>query len=384
MGLISLIFSRDEHAVRILRLLLAELDMEAEHVADLAKAQERLWCQKYDGVFAEIDDAQGADLLRLVRKSKHNRRSIAFALSGTSVRMNSAFSVGAHFVLQKPLAVEKVKRTLKAAHGLMMREQRSHYRHPTAVKVNLKIPAGRLVTATLKDLSQSGAMIDADVVLRKAQALHLRFVLPETDIVIETDGQVTWSDPTGRAGVRFENMDEGLRAQLLQWVMARSMEEEQPRAKLAEKPAASAMGEKEKVAGPEVSGSSSAEMEIEVEIIEPEESDYEEIDVRLRTTLRGKYRAPLKVLAFDHGRPVILNGECSNLSELGVSAELEEQCRVDDRVLLQLSVPGTDSPLVLHAVFRYQEGKRCGFEFIAIPPNALQRLRQSVKELPVE
>src|SRR3954453_9552582 len=126
MGLTSLIFSRDERAVRILGLLLTELDIKVEQVTDLAKAQERLWCQKYDGVFAEIDDEQGAGLLRLVRKSKQNRRSIAFALSGTAVRMNSAFELGAHFVLQKPLQVDKIKRTLKAALGLMMRALRSH------------------------------------------------------------------------------------------------------------------------------------------------------------------------------------------------------------------------------------------------------------------
>ena len=126
------------------------------------------------------------------------------------------------------------------------------------------------------------------------------------------------------------------------------------------------------------------EMEIEVEIIEPDPVEYEDIDVRLRTTLRGQYRAPLKVLAFEHGHPVIVNGECSNLSELGVAAELEEDCQMDDLVLLQVTVPGKETPLVLHAAFRYKEGKRCGFEFVAVPPQSLQVLRQSVKELPVE
>jgi DNA-binding response OmpR family regulator len=386
MGLTSLIFSRDERAVRILGLLLTELDIKVEQVTDLAKAQERLWCQKYDGVFAEIDDEQGAGLLRLVRKSKHNRRSIAFALSGTAVRMNSAFELGAHFVLQKPLQVEKIKRTLKAAHGLMMREQRSHYRHPTATKVNLKTPTGRAVTATLKDLSQSGAMIDADVVLRKAQILHLRFVLPETEVVIETAGQVTWSDPTGRAGIRFENLDVRSQEQLVQWVIARSVESEQPAdSKGTTKASSATAATKQPEAKPvAVNQVASPEMEIEVEIIEPDAVEYEDIDVRLRTTLRGQYRAPLKVLAFEHGRPVIVNGECSNLSELGVAAELEEDCQMDDLVLLQVTVPGVESPLVLHAVFRYKEGKRCGFEFVAVPAKSLQVLRQSVKELPVE
>jgi c-di-GMP-binding flagellar brake protein YcgR len=376
MGLMALIFSHDERAVRMLRILLAELNVQVEYTAEFLRAQELLWCQKYDGVFAECDDEHGAALLRAVRKSKHNRRSIAFALSGTAVRMNSAFELGAHFVIQRPLAVEKVKRTLKAAHGLMMREQRSHYRHPTAVKVNLRTESGKTFSATLKDLSQSGALVDAEAVLRKDQSIHLMFMLPDTSIVIESEGKVTWSDPTGRAGIRFEIMPDASRKELLQWVIARSVEGEQANPLTMEVAGATANVAHTTA----ISNPAHSTLDLEVEIIEPEELE----DVRLRTTLRGEHRAPLKLLAFEHGRPVIINGECANLSESGLAAELEEEIQIDDPVLLQVKLPGAATPLVMHAEFRYKEGVRYGFEFVGLSEKLQQLLRKSVKDLPVE
>ena len=371
MGLTSLIFSRDERAIKILGLLLSELDMKTEHAGTLAQAQECVAQQKYDGVFAECETEDGAQLLRSVRKSKHNRRSIVFALSATELKMNAAFELGAHFVLQKPLAVEKVKRTLKAAHGLMMREQRSHYRHPTSSKVILRTASGKTISGWLKDLSQSGAMIDADLPLRRDQPISLRFTLPETSITLEVEGKTTWSDLTGRTGVRFETLSEATQKQLLQWVIARSMDVEN-------------------VAAPEVilpaedgsKASSDAEdaemMDLEVEVIEPEE------DLRLRKTLRGEHQAPVKLLAFEHGRPVIVSGKSVNLNETGMAVELEEDLILDGPVLLQIGMTRAAGTLVVHAEFRQKEGQKYGFEFVSLTAEAQSKLQQAVKDLPVE
>src|SRR5262245_45443733 len=178
MGLKSLIFSNDERLVRILKIMLTELAIEAEHVTEFERAQNCLLQQKYDGVFSECETEEGANLLCAVRKSKHNTRSIVFALSESTIKMRFAFELGAHFVIHKPLVVEKVKRTLKAAHGLMMREQRAHFRHPTTTQVVVKTPDGPSFSASLRDLSQSGALVESRTTLRRGQQLQLRFQLP--------------------------------------------------------------------------------------------------------------------------------------------------------------------------------------------------------------
>lgn len=368
---VSLIFSHDERAIKMLGLLLSELNIETEHAATLAHAQECLARQKYDGVFAECEAEDGVALLRSVRKSKHNRRSIVFALSGAALKMNVAFDLGAHFVLQKPLVVEKVKRTLKAAHGLMMREQRSHYRHPTSSKVTLRTVTGKTFGAWLKDLSQGGALIDSDMVLRKDQSISLRFMLPDTSVTVEVEGKTTWSDPTGRAGVKFETLSQATQKQLLEWVIARSMDIESVAA-----PAFSAAEVGRTTAATECE----AELaDFELEVIEPELDD-----IRVRETLRGEHHAPIKLLSFEHGRPVIASGTCTSLNESGLAAELEEDVALDGPVLLRVELARTAEPLVVHAEFRQKEGSRYGFEFVGLSPAAQQRLVQTVHELSVE
>src|ERR1700744_1016051 len=119
MVLRCLLFSDDERAVRLLRASLGDLSIEVEHCTKLERAQELLLRQKFDGVVSDCDLSHGPDLLQLVRRSKHNRRSIIFALTNIEIKMSAAFELGAHFVIYKPITSERVKRTLNAAHGLM-------------------------------------------------------------------------------------------------------------------------------------------------------------------------------------------------------------------------------------------------------------------------
>jgi CheY-like chemotaxis protein len=367
MGLVTLIFSSDERAVRILRLLLKDLSIQVQHVVDFEKAQESLWRQKYDGIFADCEDAQGAMLLKSVRKSKHNRRSIAFALSGSAVKMSAAFELGAHFIIHKPFVTEKVKRTLNAAHGLMMREQRTNFRHPLSTHVTLRLGQGSPYNALIRDLSQNGALIESGTILKKGQPVQLNFVLPDTSASIEAHGRITWSDATGRAGVHFEALPDQMEHDLIQWVIERSVDPEKPQPKAATAPPEVIEEEEE------------PELDIEVEVIEPEE-----VDKRLRQTLRVEHHAPIKALGFEDGRPVVVSGTCSNLSELGVAAELEEDLPFGSPVLVQLKLPNAGEPVVMHAIARHQDENHYGFEFVGLSDSVRELLRASISDLPVE
>jgi CheY-like chemotaxis protein len=368
MGLVSLIFSDDERTVRILKLLLRDLSIQVEHTSDLDRAQVALRQQKYDGVFAECEDEAGAALLRSVRKSKHNRRSIAFALSRNDVKMSVAFELGAHFIIHKPPAVEKVKRTLNAAHGLMMREQRIHFRHPLSTHVSVRLGRGAPYNALLRDLSQNGALIESGTVLKRGQEIQLNFILPDTSVPLEAYGRVTWSDFSGRAGVKFEILAETAQQELLQWVMERSFEIDKTQVVISEPT------EEDLALHDEP-----PEFDIEVEVVEPED-----VDKRLRATLRGQHHAPIKVLTFHDGRPVVISGTCSNLSESGLAAELEEEMPIEYPMLVQVRLPGKSDALVLHAIARHREDLRYGFEFVGISDPLRELLRTCVLDLPVD
>src|SRR6185369_11939622 len=186
MALSSLIFGQDERTVKILRLLLADLSIESVITSDPGVAQVELSRRKFDGIFADCDRDEGANLLRSIKKSKHNTRTVVFGFTSSERNATLAFELGAHFAIDKPLVVAKVKRTLKAAHGMMMREQRIHYRHPAAAYVTVKSDALSVKTASMCDLSQGGALLQTATGCKKGQYQRLRFVLPETRTVIET------------------------------------------------------------------------------------------------------------------------------------------------------------------------------------------------------
>jgi c-di-GMP-binding flagellar brake protein YcgR len=367
MPLSSLILSRDDRTIRLLKLMLADFSIESEAISDAAHARELLGSRKFDGFFAECETEEGASLLRSVKKSKHNKRSIIFALSSTEVKMSVAFDLGAHFVIQTPIAIEKVKRTLKAAHGLMMREQRVHYRHPAATLVTVKSSPNTVWQGTLRDLSQSGASIETKTVLKKGQPLELRFLLPETSIAIEATGQVSWADPTGRAGVRFDTISEHSQRDLLDWVLRHSMEAESTELELIEA-----------VAHVPADKAEAAEPDWGFELIEPTE------EVRpVRAVLRAEHRGSVKVLAFQTSSPLVAQGNCVNLSAIGMGIELEEEVEISGAVLVRVSLQ-EDQSITLHANIRHQEGARYGLEFVALSTTDRDLLQANLADLPVE
>ena len=378
MSLRCLLYSDDERAVRLLRLSLTDLEIDVEHRTSLKQAKELLLQQKFDGVIADTEFEGGEELLRSVRRSKHNKRSIIFALTGTEIKMGDAFEMGAHFVIYKPLTSERAKRTLNAAHGLMMREKRTHFRHPANVPAKLRI-GQRTLDVEVADLSQHGARIHAGAPMKKDQPVQLTFTLPETSFQLEVGARVVRSDPSGRMGVRFESISEDAQARLLEWAVQRSLEATETKAHPAPVPVSvplAAVAEEVEVHEP-ISG-----VDFEVEVIEPlPELDF---DSRQRATLRGQHHAAIKILTFDNGQPVIMQGKCKNISELGLAAKLDEELGLGDAVLLQVELPGTPKPIVLHATVRHREDDKYGFEFVGIDAAVRELMRQCVNDLPVE
>ena len=372
-----LLFSDDERAVRLLRASLSDLSIEVEHCNTLDRAHELLLQQKFDGVVSDCDLNNGPDLLRSVRQSKHNRRSIIFALTNAEIKMSEAFEMGAHFVIYKPLTSERAKRTLNAAHGLMMREKRLHFRHPARVQASLRI-GQRTLAVELCDLSQHGALIKAETHLKKEQPVQLTFTLPETSFELEVGARVTRSDSRGKTGVRFESLSGDAQARLLQWAVQRSLDAPamKPASKTSTVPPPPPPVLKDEPLET-ISG-----VDFEIEVIEPEGDD--EIDTRQRATLRGQHHSAIKILRFDNGLPVIVQGKCRNISELGLAGVVDEELGLGDAVLLQVDLPGAPKPVVLHATVRHREEDRYGFEFVAIDPAVKDLLRQCVSELPVE
>jgi CheY-like chemotaxis protein len=220
----SLLLSHDARILKILSLLLSDLAIEVDVCTRLEEAQEKLSDRKFDGIFADCGHPGAVELIRTVKKSKHNKRSIVFAIADRDAGLRSAFQSGAHFVIHKPLSIEGSRRTLRAAHGLLMREKRSHFRNdisiPGALFINAQAPNSVLVL----DLHRAGALIESPMALKTGQMVRLTFTVPESTEEVKAVAIVRWTDIAGRAGVCFQTVSKESERALLDWATKSSVE----------------------------------------------------------------------------------------------------------------------------------------------------------------
>jgi CheY-like chemotaxis protein len=372
MGAISVIYSNDERVRRILQALLTELSIQAEIATEPDQAVQFLGRQKYDAIFVELDGDSGNEVLRAISRSKHNKRSVTFLVSPDPVPIASAFNLGAHFVIPKPIVLERTKRILKAAHGLMVREQRAHYRHPVATPVSARTEKRAALSATIMDLSQAGALMQCSSPLKKGLGLQLRFVLPDTDTVVETAAKVIWSDTSGRAGVQFEQVTPETSQHLVGWAVARSMDDDPPNEKPAEleamDPQSTSLCNEAGVAG-EV-----ADVGAPVNEPTPIASAQSSPDAP------EAQRSHVRILGFEAGRPIILEAICTSLDEAGMCVDLEDDVNLDASVLLQVKLPGSTETGVFHAELCRKSDHQHQFEFVRTTTKIHQRAASKESE----
>ena len=218
MGLQSLLVTRDQHVIQVLRPTLEQLSIGVEVCRGARSGNEILLSEKFDGVIVDCDDLQGGlELLEGLKKGASNRNSVAFAvLHGSSTQR--AFELGANFVLQKPVSALNAMRCFSAAVGFMTRERRRYFRHPVDTSVRLVLADGKELQATATNLSEGGMAIHYPGKLDKASFASVVFTLPGRTASVECKAQLAWADGSGRAGVRFGQMSAVSREQLDRWL----------------------------------------------------------------------------------------------------------------------------------------------------------------------
>src|SRR5579862_1198955 len=110
MSLQSLVLCSDQKILRVLRRVLSDLEIGIEHCAEPSAAIRELTRRRFEAVIVDCDGQDKAsEVLRSVRSAPGNRRAIAVAIIGSEHDVRSAFALGAHFVLHKPLVSERAK-----------------------------------------------------------------------------------------------------------------------------------------------------------------------------------------------------------------------------------------------------------------------------------
>ena len=130
MALQALLLSNDPEVHRTIRRVLdaANIDLDLSNNAD--QARHILLRRKYDALLVDCDDMPNGPLvLRELRLGKSNKSCIAFAVVNGKTNIQQAFEMGANFVLDKPISLDRATRSVRAAQGLIMRERRRYHRH---------------------------------------------------------------------------------------------------------------------------------------------------------------------------------------------------------------------------------------------------------------
>ncbi len=215
----SFLLSRDDAVIRVMRRVLQDMGIEVEVCTGAEQAYETLSHRKFDAVIIDCDDMFGAsDVLRNVRQMRSNKTSTSFAIINGITSVRTAFEMGANLAMEKPITVERARRSLLAAHGLMYQQRRRFYRYPVDIAVTLSFEGRADVFATGHSMSEAGMALHVKQSLPASQPrVTLKFVLPGTHDWMEVLGTVAWADERGQAGVRFENLPYTVKEHLARW-----------------------------------------------------------------------------------------------------------------------------------------------------------------------
>ncbi|HUK88621.1 MAG TPA: PilZ domain-containing protein, partial [Terriglobales bacterium] len=326
------------------------------------------------------------------RRSRTNQRSIVFAILTGNMSVRQAFELGANFVLYKPVSVERAKRSLRAAHGMMMRERRRHFRHPMDSRVYLSFERVKDLQATILDLSSGGMAIKTMEPLALRHEVHLRFALPGNTSFLEGEGQVAWVDAFGRAGLQFTILPPDSQSELEKWLLARATITQAEDALVGAKPAEPRPVENPPpvpmvpAEEPTPELPSALQGELEIEVVSPEAPALAHRrwrEDKSRTVLRGETEGRILAAVIRAGKVVVVRGRCEDLSEEGLGGEMEGEFLLGDPVLLQLTLPHSEEPLRMHAEVRHRTENYYGFEFVALDAAQRRVIRRFCDALPV-
>jgi CheY-like chemotaxis protein len=205
MSLQALVLCSDDKTIRVLRRVLSDLEIAVELCIDADSAVRKLTRRRFEAVVVDCNDEDtAAQVLKSVRSAPCNKRSIAVAMIDGQKAVRSAFALGAHFVLYKPISAERARTSFRAARALMKCERRRNTRVVMQIPVALvsENGAGQRKTVT-SDIGQGGMSLKLSHRAQNSGPMRIKFVLPGTDDSIECAAEVAWEGGGPQAGIRF-------------------------------------------------------------------------------------------------------------------------------------------------------------------------------------
>ena len=194
----------------------------AESCEDPEVALRLIRSRKYEAVVIDFEFGKIArDILREVRSSASNRRSVVFALVNHDSEASEAFVSGSSFTLSKPVVEEKAVRLIRAAYGMILRERRRYFRCPVLLPAILTLPKSPAQQVQVVNLSEGGISIQCDTPITGHPPVFVEFSLPESGAKISCQASVCWTNDRGRVGLQIESVAPEAKRHLEKWLSQR-------------------------------------------------------------------------------------------------------------------------------------------------------------------
>jgi c-di-GMP-binding flagellar brake protein YcgR len=219
MNLKSLLLCSDEKIVRVLRRTLGDLDIGVELCADSEMALRKLTRDRFEAIIVDCAGPGAAAVLRSARAAPCNKRAIAVAILDPEIGLRSAFEIGAHFILYKPVSVERAKSSFRAARALMKKERRRNSRVAVHIPVEMSSrESGAQFKVNTTDLGEGGLAVSLPRRSKPRGRWELSFALPGSAAVLKVEAEFAWEGTGTQVGLRFQDPSPEVARQLREWL----------------------------------------------------------------------------------------------------------------------------------------------------------------------
>jgi hypothetical protein len=227
MHLKSLLLCSDEKIVRVLRRTLSDLDISVEHCARAEDALRRLTRERVEAIIVDCAGPGAAEVLRAARTAPCNKRAVAVAILDPDIGLRSAFEIGAHFILYKPVSAERAKSSFRAARALMKKERRRNSRVAVRFPVDMaSVDSDVRFKVHTTDVGEGGLAVSLPRRSKLRGRWQLSFSLPGSETKMEVAAEFAWEGTGIQAGLRFQNPSAEFERQLREWLVRNSPEVE--------------------------------------------------------------------------------------------------------------------------------------------------------------
>jgi DNA-binding response OmpR family regulator len=224
---LALLVSADPATIQQFSLALRELSISPEACQDAASAGLLLKRRKFDAVIIDLQlGAQSGHILDEARLSPSNRTAVTFGIGDNDAEVTSAFRKKSQFVFERPLSAESIRKTLKPAYGLILRERRRYFRYAVAIPVVIQRESRQEIRCNSVNISGGGMALTTQVSLTPEEKVRVQFTLPDHTAPLLAESTICWSQ-TGQLGVRFVSISDEHKSELQGW-LSQKLEETLP------------------------------------------------------------------------------------------------------------------------------------------------------------